>query len=54
MGAPVNLMTADAMRRMGRVVNVAVLDVGSNTVRLLVAALGTTGLAPLREERQHL
>ncbi len=39
---------------MDRALNVAVLDVGSNTVRLLVAARGATGLAPLREEREHL
>jgi exopolyphosphatase/guanosine-5'-triphosphate,3'-diphosphate pyrophosphatase len=39
---------------MGRVLNVAVLDVGSNTVRLLVAARQATGLIPLREEREHL
>lgn len=39
---------------MGHVLNVAVLDVGSNTVRLLVAARQATGLIPLREEREHL
>ena len=48
------LVTADVVRRMGRVLNVAVLDVGSNTVRLLVAARQATGLIPLREEREHL
>jgi exopolyphosphatase / guanosine-5'-triphosphate,3'-diphosphate pyrophosphatase len=50
----VTLATADTVRRMERALNVAVLDVGSNTVRLLVATRGATGLAPLREEREHL
>lgn len=54
LGAPVTLVTADPVRRMDRALNVAVLDVGSNTVRLLVATRGATGLTPLREEREHL
>ena len=54
LGPPVTVVTADAVRRMDRALNVAVLDVGSNTVRLLVAARGANGLAPLREEREHL
>ena len=37
------LVTADPVRRMDRALNVAVLDVGSNTVRLLVAARGAAG-----------
>ncbi|HYM64273.1 MAG TPA: hypothetical protein VES61_06305 [Gaiellaceae bacterium] len=52
--APIRLMTADVLPRMLHGLNVAVLDVGSNTVRLLVAARGATGLTPLREEREHL
>ena len=48
------LSTADALWRIRRGLKVAVLDVGSNTVRLLVAARGATGLVPVREERQHL
>lgn len=33
---------------------VAVIDIGSNTVRLLVAAADDGEVAPLREEREHL
>jgi exopolyphosphatase / guanosine-5'-triphosphate,3'-diphosphate pyrophosphatase len=33
---------------------VAVIDVGSNTVRLLVAAAADGGIEPLHEEREHL
>ena len=34
--------------------NVAVVDVGSNTARLLVARLAGSGLLPLDEGREHL
>lgn len=33
---------------------VGVIDVGSNTVRLLVASVGGDAVRPLREEREHL
>jgi exopolyphosphatase/guanosine-5'-triphosphate,3'-diphosphate pyrophosphatase len=33
---------------------VAIVDVGSNTVRLLVASCGSGGVEPLREERAYL
>jgi exopolyphosphatase/guanosine-5'-triphosphate,3'-diphosphate pyrophosphatase len=35
-------------------VTVAIVDVGSNTVRLLIARRVRTGLATVREEREHL
>jgi exopolyphosphatase / guanosine-5'-triphosphate,3'-diphosphate pyrophosphatase len=45
-------MSTAAIRRMPRV-RVAVVDVGANTLRLLVAEAGAGGLSPVHEERRR-